>query len=253
MDPPRHIALVMDGNGRWAEARGLPRHQGHREGVKAVRRIVEYAAERGIHYVTLFAFSSENWSRPRREVSMIMKLFMVALRSEINDLNKRGVRLRFIGDRERLPKGVVREMETAERLTSTNTGLQLIVAANYGGRWEICQSVQYLAKQAVSGELDIKAIDSDQLAAHMQLPDVPDPDLVIRTGGERRISNFLLWQIAYAELYFSDVLWPDFDATSLDLALEDYANRQRRFGKTPEQIDTEPAVDSGHSVIRRHA
>ena len=235
---PRHVAIIMDGNGRWARARGLPRYAGHREGLRAVRRIVEHSVERGIGVLTLFAFSSENWARPPMEVRMLMKLFMSALRAEVRRLNENRVRLRVIGERSAFAPRLQRQIAEAERLTAGNDALLLQIAANYGGRWDITQAARALAEAVQAGTLAPQAIDEAALAARLSFADQPDPDLFIRTGGERRISNFVLWQAAYAELYFCDSLWPDFDATAYDLALADFARRQRRFGRTGEQLET---------------
>lgn len=227
----------MDGNGRWARERTLPRHAGHRAGVKAVRATVEYSAQSGVEYLTLFAFSSENWRRPREEVSKLMGLFVEALRREVAELHQNNVRLRFVGAREQLNAKLIDKIESAEQLTADNSGLNLQVAVAYGGRWDIVQAARKLARQVEAGEIDIDNIDESRFAAELQLADVPDPDLLIRTGGEHRISNFLLWNLAYAELWFSDVLWPDFGESEFDAALEFYSCRQRRYGHTGEQLE----------------
>ena len=234
---PTHIAVIMDGNGRWARKRMLPRHAGHRSGVGSVRRTVEIAAQRGVRYLTLFAFSSENWSRPRDEVSKLMSLFVEALQREVDELHRNSVRLVFIGAREQLQAGLIDKIVAAEAQTAGNTGLQLNVAVAYGGRWDIVQAVRSLARQVAAGEIEAAQIDDQAVAAQLQLQDVPDPDLLIRTGGEQRISNFLLWNLAYAELYFCDALWPDFGEKEFDEALAFYAQRQRRFGHTGEQVE----------------
>ncbi len=234
---PRHVAIVMDGNGRWAQRRFLPRPAGHREGVRAVRRVVTASDERGVEVLTLFAFSSENWRRPRREVRVLMDLFLTTLRSEMRRLQENNVRLRFIGERAAFSDTLRSYMSRAEAQTRENTGLKLVIAANYGGRWDITQAVQRLAQEVAEGRRDPHDITGDALYAHLCLHDLPEPDLFIRTGGERRISNFLLWQLAYTELYFTDRLWPDFDASSLDEALASFAMRQRRFGLTGEQME----------------
>lgn len=234
---PRHVAVIMDGNGRWARERTLPRHAGHRAGVKAVRATVEYSAQSGVEYLTLFAFSSENWRRPREEVSKLMGLFVEALRREVAELHQNNVRLRFVGAREQLNAKLIDKIESAEQLTADNSGLNLQVAVAYGGRWDIVQAARKLARQVEAGEIDIDNIDESRFAAELQLADVPDPDLLIRTGGEHRISNFLLWNLAYAELWFSDVLWPDFGESEFDAALEFYSCRQRRYGHTGEQLE----------------
>jgi len=234
---PEHIAVIMDGNGRWARKRALPRHAGHRSGVGSVRRTVELAAERGVKYLTLFAFSSENWSRPREEVSKLMGLFVEALQREVDELHRNNVRLEFIGAREQLQPGLIEKISAAERQTEANTGLHLMVAVAYGGRWDITQAARQLARKASAGEIEFQDIDDEAVAAELQLGDIPDPDLLIRTGGEQRISNFLLWNLAYAELYFCDTLWPDFDDEDFDEALAFYAMRQRRYGHTGEQVE----------------
>jgi undecaprenyl diphosphate synthase len=234
---PAHIAIIMDGNGRWARARHLPRYVGHREGVKSVRRAVEACIDRRIGVLTLFAFSSENWRRPSEEVSLIMDLFVQTLKKELVSLNRNGVRLRFIGDRGAFSDKLRYLIAEAEQETRGNSRLDLVIAANYGGQWDISQAVKRLAERVQAGKLSPQAISPDVIAAEISLSDLPPPDLFIRTGGERRISNFLLWQLAYTELYFTDVLWPAFDEKELDLSLLWYANRQRRFGRTGEQVE----------------
>ncbi len=227
----------MDGNGRWARARGKPRHAGHRAGVKSVRATVEAAAERGVSYLTLFAFSSENWSRPEEEVSSLMGLFVEALRREVKELHRNNVRLRFIGARQQLSEGLQRKIAAAEDKTAGNTGLVLNVAVAYGGRWDIVNAVRSVAARVASGGLSADKVDEDALASALQLGGMPDPDLLIRTGGEQRISNFLLWNLAYAELWFTDVLWPDFDKQDFDAALAAFGAKQRRYGHTGEQVE----------------
>ena len=227
----------MDGNGRWARQRSLPRHAGHRAGVKSVRAIVENSARCGVDYLTLFAFSSENWRRPEEEVGMLMSLFLEALRREVKELHKNNVRLRFIGERERLDDKLREKIGDAEALTANNSGLRLQVAVAYGGRWDIVEAARSVAAKAASGEIGADDIDEATFAAELQLGNMPDPDLLIRTGGERRISNFLLWNLAYAELWFTDVLWPDFDAAEFDAALAHFSRRQRRYGHTGEQLE----------------
>ena len=233
---PTHVAVIMDGNGRWAEARGLPRHAGHRSGVKSVRETVEIAAKRGVSYLTLFAFSSENWKRPEEEVSRLMSLFLDALQREVDNLHRNNVRLTFIGAREQLQSGLIRKITAAEEKTRNNTGLNLIVAVAYGGRWDIVTAARKLASKVMDGELTVADIDDDKLAAELALANIPDPDLLIRTGGEQRVSNFLLWNLAYAELWFSDSLWPEFGERRFDEALSFYASRQRRYGHTGNQV-----------------
>jgi undecaprenyl diphosphate synthase len=225
----------MDGNGRWAEARGLPRHAGHKEGVRPVRLCIEECARRGVAALTLFAFSSENWQRPTVEVSSLMQLFLDAMDREVEDLHKNKVRLRFIGDRTALSVKLQARMAACEQLTAANPGLKLQVAVSYGGRWDILQAARKLAAQVASGGITLDAIDEQRFSRELQLGDVPDPDLFIRTGGDHRISNFLLWNLAYSEIYVSEALWPDFDLARLDEALASFANRERRFGLTREQ------------------
>ena len=234
---PRHIAVIMDGNGRWARARLLPRTFGHREGVKSVKRIVEACIDRDIAALTLFAFSSENWRRPSEEVSRIMDLFVQTLRKEVAALDRNGVRLRFIGERNAFPDNLRRLIEESEAQTAANSRLNLVIAANYGGHWDITRACRSLAARMLAGELQADDINTDSLAAEMCISDLPPPDLFIRTGGEQRISNFLLWQLAYTELYFTDSLWPEFDECKLEEALRWYANRQRRFGRTGDQVE----------------
>jgi len=241
---PKHIAIIMDGNGRWARQRNEPRHKGHREGVKAVKRIVKACIKNHIDILTLFAFSSENWKRPRKEVSLLMELFLTALASEIRELNSNGVRVRFIGDRTNIPANVQRAMEDAETLTAQNSQITMVIAVSYGGHWDITQAAQHLAARIQTGEIKVEDINEDHLAEHLSTVDLPPPDLFIRTGGERRISNFLLWQIAYTELYFTDTLWPDFNEESLEMAFKDYAQRQRRYGMTGEQLSTSQASNA---------
>ena len=234
---PKHVAVIMDGNGRWAKQRAMPRHAGHRSGVGSVRRTVELAAERGVDYLTLFAFSSENWSRPREEISKLMGLFLEALQREVDELHRNNVRLEFIGAREQLSARLNDKISAAEMQTRENTGLRLFIAVAYGGRGELAAAARRLGARIERGELSHAAIDADAVAAELQLGDAPDPDLLIRTGGEQRISNFLLWHLAYAELYFCDTLWPDFGDADFDAALEFYAQRQRRYGHTGEQVE----------------
>ncbi len=233
---PRHIAIIMDGNGRWAERRRLPRIAGHRAGVAAARAVVHGCAERGVEVLTLFAFSSENWRRPQREVGLLMDLFMTSLQEEANRLNEHEVRVCFIGDRALFPPKLYAAIAEAERVTAPNAGLTLNIAANYGGRWDITQAARALGRRVRDGDLDPEAIDETLLSTQLCLCDLPEPDLFVRTGGEQRISNFLLWQLAYTELYFSDCMWPDFGLAELEDALHAFAVRQRRFGQTGDQI-----------------
>jgi undecaprenyl diphosphate synthase len=227
---PRHVAIIMDGNHRWARERRLPGAAGHRAGARAVRPVAEQAANLGIEVLTLFAFSTENWSRPRREVSLLIELMKRVLRDDVEELDKHDIRVRIIGDRARFSDEIRDLMDRAERKTESNQRMTLMIAANYGGRWDIVNAARLLAERVRAGELDPQAIDEAALGAEMSMADMPAPDLCVRTGGDRRISNFLLWQFAYTELYFTDTFWPDFDATSLNTALSDYACRQRRFG-----------------------
>jgi undecaprenyl diphosphate synthase len=236
------VAIIMDGNGRWAVSRGMPRVAGHNRGVDAVRSTLAACGRAGVEYLTLFAFSSENWRRPADEVSTLMKLFMVALQREIDRLVEHGVRMRVVGETFAFGAELRRLIADAERRTEHNSRLHLTVCANYGGRWDIAQAAERAAReQAAAGRGEVR-LDERDLQRHLALAFAPDPDLLIRTGGERRISNFLLWQLAYAELYFSDVLWPDFDEVELDAALRWYAGRQRRFGMTGEQVEAEPSL-----------
>ncbi|HEY5762832.1 MAG TPA: polyprenyl diphosphate synthase [Rhodocyclaceae bacterium] len=230
---PRHIAIIMDGNGRWARKRLLPRVAGHRKGVEAVRETVSICREYGVEYLTLFAFSSENWRRPAEEVSFLMQLFMRALESEIDKLDEAGVRLRVIGERSAFDKPLQELIGAAETRTAGNSRLQLTIAANYGGRWDILQAAQRLAQ---SGATPPEQWTEAALSPHLSMAFAPEPDLFIRTGGEQRISNFLLWQLAYSELHFTDTLWPEFGRGAFDAALASYRRRERRFGRTSEQL-----------------
>ena len=233
---PQHLAIIMDGNGRWAQQRHRPRIIGHRAGARAVKRSVEFCLEHAVGALTLFAFSSENWNRPSEEVGGLMKLFLGALEREVEELHRLGARLRFIGERSRFDGPILARMQAAEALTAGNNRLQLNIAASYGGRQDIAQAARSLAEDVAAGRLRPDQIDEDALSARMALADLPAPDLFIRTGGELRISNFLLWQLAYTELWFTDALWPDVDATLLQAALDDYARRERRFGLTSAQL-----------------
>ena len=245
---PRHVAIIMDGNGRWAKQRHLPRIAGHKRGVEAVRATVRACAERGVRFLTLFAFSSENWRRPAEEVALLMQLFHGALTHEVEKLHRNGIRLRVIGNLERFDPRLRALIAQAERHTEANKRLTLTVAANYGGRWDILQALGRLAHEhpdAVRGP-----IDEAQLAPYLSMSYAPEPDLFIRTGGEQRVSNFLLWQLAYAELYFTDTLWPDFDAAALDVAIASYGRRERRFGRTSEQLEeAQSASPAARSVV----
>jgi undecaprenyl diphosphate synthase len=234
---PRHVAIIMDGNGRWARARMLPRAIGHREGVKSVRRSVECCIDKGIEALTLFAFSSENWRRPSDEVNLIMDLFVNTLKKEVSALDRNKVRLRFIGDRSAFSENLQRLIDDSEAQTAANRQMELVIAANYGGQWDITQAASRLAGQVSAGVLKPGDITPERLGREMCIADLPSPDLFIRTGGERRISNFLLWQLAYTELYFTEILWPVFNEEEFTRALDWYANRQRRFGRTGDQVE----------------
>jgi len=233
---PKHVAIIMDGNGRWAKQRNRARTWGHREGVKSVRAVVEESVRRGVATLTLFAFSSENWRRPPSEVSVLMDLFMSTLRGEVRRLNENGVRLRVIGERSAFAEKLQRRIADAEGLTAGNSRLNLQVAANYGGRWDITQATQQVVADVLAGRLAPSEVDEQSIARRLSFADLPDPDFFIRTGGEKRLSNFILWQSAYAELYFSDLLWPEFGTEAYGQALDDFAGRQRRFGLTGEQV-----------------
>jgi undecaprenyl diphosphate synthase len=233
---PRHIAIIMDGNGRWAQKRFMPRAVGHQAGVKVVRKIVEYCAEHSVEVLTLFAFSSENWRRPEAEVSLLMALFMATLQREINKLDRNNIRLRFIGDRTAFSDKLQQKMAEGEAQTQNNSALTLVVAANYGGHWDICQAFQKVAEKMAEGKLMNQQINEELIKQHLSTADLPEPDLFIRTGGEQRVSNFMLWQLAYTELYFTPTLWPDFDQNSLEDAIKSFKSRQRRFGHTSEQV-----------------
>ncbi|MEY4768934.1 MAG: hypothetical protein RL637_1573 [Pseudomonadota bacterium] len=233
---PKHIAIIMDGNGRWAQKRFMPRIVGHQAGVVAVRKIVEYCIHEKIGVLSLFAFSSENWRRPAEEVSLLMKLFMATLQMEINRLHHHNVRLRCIGDRNGFSPSLQTKIAQGESQTQNNTGLELIIAANYGGRWDICQATQQVMNKILSGELPNTTITETLIEQHLSTAGFPEPDLFIRTGGEERISNFLLWQLAYTEFYFTSILWPDFDQHALIEAIQSFRGRQRRFGRTGDQV-----------------
>jgi undecaprenyl diphosphate synthase len=241
MGVPKHIAIIMDGNGRWAEARGLPRHAGHKEGVRPVRLCIEECARRGVGALTLFAFSSENWQRPSIEVTGLMQLFLDAMDREVDDLHKNKVRLRFIGDRTSLSVKLQSRMAAIEELTAGNPGLALQVAVSYGGRWDIVQAARKLAAAVASGSLSADQIDETRFARELALGGLPDPDLLIRSGGDFRISNFLLWNLAYTEIHVSETLWPDFDVAQLDAAFAAFAARDRRFGLTQQQMEAQAA------------
>lgn len=233
---PRHLAVIMDGNGRWAEQRRRPRLIGHRAGARAVNLCMEFCLEQGVEALTLFAFSSENWGRPQEEVSGLMRLFTGTLDRDVDDLHRRGIRLRFIGDDTRFSPDIRRRMQAGEALTAGNTRMTLTIAASYGGRQDIVEAARVLATEVAAGRMRPEDIDEAAFARHVALPDLPAPDLLIRTGGDQRISNFLLWQAAYTELWFTPRLWPELDAATLQHAFDDYARRQRRFGLTGAQV-----------------
>lgn len=234
---PQHIAIIMDGNGRWATAKGKPRSYGHQAGVETVTRIATDCAQIGVKYLTLYAFSTENWNRPIDEVSALMGLVLTALEEEI--FMRNDIRFRVIGDRSRLPKDVNKKLADVEERTAANKAMTLIAALSYSSKWEITAAVKQIAQKVNAGELTAEDISDSTIDEHLQTAGIPDPDLLIRTGGEQRISNYLLWQIAYSELYFTNIYWPDFNEEHLHLAIEDYQKRQRRYGKTEEQIENE--------------
>jgi len=233
-DVPRHVAIIMDGNGRWAKQRHLPRIAGHKRGVEAVRATVKACAEQGVGFLTLFAFSSENWRRPPDEVALLMQLFIGALENEVQKLHRNGIRLKVIGETGRFDSKIRTLIAEGERLTAANRGLTLTIAANYGGRWDILQAVSRLAKASSFREKD--EIRESDLTPYLSMNYAPEPDLFIRTGGEQRVSNFLLWQLAYTELHFTETLWPDFNGVALEAAFTSYRARERRFGRTSEQL-----------------
>ncbi|QID18029.1 di-trans,poly-cis-decaprenylcistransferase [Nitrogeniibacter mangrovi] len=243
---PRHVAIIMDGNGRWARKRFMPRVAGHSRGVESVRAVITRCIERGVRHLTLFAFSSENWRRPAEEVSFLMQLFVRSLKKEIARLHENGIRFRVIGDLSRFDDNLVCMIRDAEAMTAGNATLELTIAANYGGRWDILQGVNALMASGHVGE-----ITEDALTPHLSMAYAPEPDLFIRTGGEQRISNFLLWQLAYTELYFTDTLWPDFDGDAFDEAIASYGRRERRFGRTSEQL--RPEADITNVPRKGHA
>jgi len=230
--PPTHVGIIMDGNGRWAQARGLPRVAGHRQGAEAVRATVTAAIENGVEYLTLYGFSQENWKRPKAEVTALMGLLRIYLRQEIDALNEQGVRVTFIGEREKLEPDIVELIESAESVTRENSKLRLIVALSYGARQEITAAARKIARAAVAGEIDPDSIDETLFEDHLETAGIPDPDLVIRTSGEKRVSNFLLWQLAYAELVFIETHWPDFCGRDLEEAINEFHRRERRYGAT---------------------
>jgi undecaprenyl diphosphate synthase len=240
-DVPRHVAIIMDGNGRWAKKRFLPRVGGHRKGVEAVREAVKACIERRVEFLTLFAFSSENWRRPAEEVTFLMQLFLRSLEQEVGKLHENGIRFRVVGDLTPFDARIVEHIRRGEALTAGNTRLTLTIAANYGGRWDILQAADRCRQENPAAP-----ITEERLAAFLSMSYAPEPDLFIRTGGEQRVSNFLLWQLAYTELYFTEALWPDFGAAALDEAFASYRRRERRFGRTSEQLaPVEPVVQAG--------
>ncbi len=236
---PRHICIVMDGNGRWAKKRLMPRTYGHRKGVEITRKAIEYFAKAGVRHLTLFAFSSENWNRPQEEVDTLMNLFLQSLKKNSAELHEKNIRIRFIGDRKAFSQALQNQISESEQLTVKNQQMTLNVAANYGGQWDILNAVKAMAEKLASNDLSVDQVDQSVLESGLSLSDSPNPDLFIRTGGEQRISNFMLWQLAYAELYFTEVLWPDFSEQEMQYALDTYAQRQRRYGKTTEQLNKE--------------
>jgi len=240
MNIPRHIAIIMDGNGRWAEQRGLPRSAGHRAGLKAVRATIEHCARMGIGTLTLFAFSSENWLRPKEEVGLLMELFLEALDREVASLHKNNIRMRFIGELGQLAAALRARMQAAEQRTAGNTGLVVVIAVAYGGRWDILQATRSLAVACAAGKLAADQISEVELNQRLALAGLPDPDLFIRTGGDQRISNFLLWNLAYTELCFLSDLWPEFGQAQLDTAIAQFAQRERRYGLTSAQVAASP-------------
>ena len=242
-DVPRHVAIIMDGNGRWAKQRHLPRIAGHRKGVEAVRATVKACAERGVGFLTLFAFSSENWRRPPDEVALLMQLFIAALENEVQKLHRNGIRLRVIGEQSAFDPKIQALIAEGERLTVGNDGLTLTIAANYGGRWDILQALNRFSKETSPKDRD--TIRESDLNPYLSMSYAPEPDLFIRTGGEKRVSNFLLWQLAYTELHFTDTLWPDFDAAALEAAFQSYRARERRFGRTSEQLEEARRDEAG--------
>lgn len=233
---PQHIAIIMDGNSRWAKRRGLPTSSGHRAGVEAVRSVLQACMDCDVKVLTLFAFSSENWQRPRAEVQALMRLFSSYLKKEIAKLNDDGIRLRFIGARDRFSKGLLEQMERAEQITAANSRATLVLAVDYGGQWDIARAARLLAEQAVAGKIQPADINEQLLGRHLQSADLLKPDLCIRTAGEQRLSNFMLWQLAYAEYYFTDTLWPDFSKSDLATAIEAFRQRDRRYGGRDEEL-----------------
>lgn len=248
---PGHIAIIMDGNGRWAKKRGMPRIAGHREGVESVRDIVEASGQLGVQYLTLYAFSTENWKRPQEEVSLLMRLLLKALRDEADRLHKNNVRLRAVGDVTRLPKEVQSELLDGIEKTKENTGLTLVLALSYSGRWDFTEAVKRLAGEIVAGRIRAEEITEELIASHLSTAGIPDPDLMVRTSGEFRVSNFLLWQLAYSEIHITPKFWPDFRRVDLYAAIRDYQSRERRFGMVSEQLRSAAGRDSYvHRLIK---
>ena len=241
---PRHVAIIMDGNGRWATARGLEHNAGHREGIESIREIIRAARDYGVETLTLYAFSNENWNRPRSEVSELMRLLEQYLESELDEVMEHRARVRSIGRLDRLPPSTRRAVEDAVSRTAANDGMQLVFALSYGGRAEIVDAARRLARDAEAGEIDAEGLDEKGFAAYLYAPDLTDPDLLIRTGAEQRVSNFLLWQIAYAELYLSECMWPEFRHAEFEAAILDYQRRERRFGRTSEQVGADADADA---------
>ncbi len=239
---PQHIAIVMDGNGRWAESRGMLRFEGHRAGIATVKTVIRSCLEHQIPVLSLFAFSSENWSRPESEVEFLMQLFLTTLRHEVQELHQKAICLRFTGNRQGLPPAICTEMDIAEQLTKDNTGLILNLVLNYGGKWEITHAAKKIAEKVSKGQLRLDDINESTINQHLCTHDLPEPDLFIRTSGERRISNFFLWQLAYTELYFTETLWPDFTAVEFEEALLSFKQRERRYGKTSQQVSEKEYV-----------
>lgn len=240
---PQHIAIIMDGNGRWAKQQNKPRFMGHKAGVNSVEAIVKRCVELDVKVLSVFAFSSENWRRPSKEVNLLMELFAIALKQQVKRLHKNNIKLRIIGDLSKFSSSLQKQIEQAQTLTENNTGLIINVAANYGGRWDVTNAVQQIAQQVKQNSLDVDDISEALISEHLATAELPEPDLFIRTGGEQRVSNFLLWQLAYTEMYFTDTLWPDFDAAELDKAISSFSTRERRFGQTSEQLK-EPQSDA---------
>lgn len=236
---PGHVAIIMDGNGRWAQQQGLPRLEGHRKGAESVRQAIDFCLENNLCALTVFAFSTENWKRPEAEVDFLLDTLLTTLEQEAQTLTEKQVRLRFVGDRQAFSKALIHKMQEVEKMTENNSALHLTIAANYGGRWDILQAAKHMAEQAMSGKISLDAVDESHFSQYFSLQDLPPLDLLIRTGGVTRISNFLLWDAAYSELHFSEVFWPDFGPEQFQLALDDFAGRERRYGLTGEQLQTE--------------